>query len=914
MTLVGGSVIVFPKLDPAKDASQKGKRNHVCSVCSRAFKRSEHCIRHQRGHTQEKPFGCRVCRRRYSRRDLLVRHERTLHTPEQLASAIEEEGEQPTKKRKSQALPSPVSTSSPSRNSLHELEDDPSLSLGKSCAVGPKTKEASTPSKFSTMSNSLTVNSSTTNSGSHQPQMKRRSASQSLSDQSSSVGTMPNIATPPTQEPTMMGLNIADFSVSMPDLDKMRTFPTSVPLPDLDGDLEFLDFFDPFLGMEPKQMGNFAIPPVSMGLESWSPLEHFSCSSQTSMQDYGFLQAPEHTSTETVMVDADEAALAPVPEHESIHEQRPSFETAFEEINLSMIPTEPGEQSAPKLARTPFTKPPALLFTEQMRSNLLKDLSTRLPHEQMSNFRLPSAPALQKCIRTAVDAFHVHVPIFHLQTMDFASAPSPLLLAICAIGALYRLERKIAAALYLKAEQALSASSRRGRDLQNKPRFLEDWSRPPQQELKTHPETLWQSQARLLIKMFATFSGDPEVISNAIAHLGDFLIDFRQLAPGVKAGKAGVEDLSWQEWINRESIKRLLYGHVLYGNLVTMTFGIPPGYSIVSDGYIEMPCDQSLWDAPNAEQWQALAAVKGKSSPLSLRDAVSRIMYGNTPKAVPEECWSWSPFAVNVVINAVSIQLWHIAQGSYFLGELSGVPVGKPQEAHKSQILTQAEAALSRCRALITQARTDADYAWTEAEGPLLFNCLALLRVSYCRAFTGTGGADSTILLKESHEELMASIEDFVAMPQERSELITRAVSRAFEGMLIPYKMGTSLLKKTAALTWAVEHALAGWDAALLVTKWVHVLEIETAQTGAVISELEEHTMRTISNLMAEVEDGMDFSSSGDNNQGNVSVAAKLTRYWAGFYDDTWVWGVTPRMGWVLRELACCYESNSPVS
>ncbi len=310
--------------------------------------------------------------------------------------------------------------------------------------------------------------------------------------------------------------------------------------------------------------------------------------------------------------------------------------------------------------------------------------------------------------------------------------------------------------------------------------------------------------------------------------------DFRQLAPGVKAGKAGVEDLTWQEWINRESIKRsvhhdledpvpftdilgrLLYGHVLYGNLVTMTFGIPPGYSIVSDGYIEMPCDQSLWDAPNAEQWQALAAVKGKSSPLSLRDAVSRIMYGNTPKAVPEECWSWSPFAVNVVINAVSIQLWHIAQGSYFLGELSGV-VGKPQEAQKSQILTQAEAALSRCRALITQARTDADYAWTEAEGPLLFNCLALLRVSYCRAFTGTGGADSTILLKESHEELMASIEDFVAMPQERSELITRAVSRAFEGMLIPYKMGTSLLKKTAALTWAVEHALAGWDAGKFV-------------------------------------------------------------------------------------------------
>ncbi len=260
-----------------------------------------------------------------------------------------------------------LAVSSPSRNSLPELEDDPSLPLRKSCAAGPKTNQASTPSKVSTISNLLTANSPTTNSGSHQPQMKRRSASQSLSDQSSSVGTMPNIATPPAQEPTMMGVNIADFSVSLPDLDKMRTFPTSVPLPDLDGDLEFLDFFDPFLGMEPKQMGNFAIPPVSMSLESWSPLEHFSCSSQTSMQDYGFLQATEHTSTEPVMIDGGEAALAHVPEHDSIHEQRPSFETAFEDINPGMVPTEPGEQSAPKLARTPFTKPPALLFTEEMR-------------------------------------------------------------------------------------------------------------------------------------------------------------------------------------------------------------------------------------------------------------------------------------------------------------------------------------------------------------------------------------------------------------------------------------------------------------------------------------------------------------------------------------------------------------------
>jgi len=367
-----------------------------------------------------------------------------------------------------------------------------------------------------------------------------------------------------------------------------------------------------------------------------------------------------------------------------------------------------------------------------------------------------------------------------------------------------------------------------------------------------------------------------------------------------------------------------------------MTYGIPPGYSIVADGYIEMPCDQSLWDASTAEQWHALATPKAKSSPLSLRDAVSRVMYGNCPKTVPEECWTWSPFAVSVVVNAVSIQLWHITQGSYFFSEFAGRgggtgtgsanghananANGNPQDTHKPQSLLQAETALTRCRALITQARTDADYAWTEAEGPLLFNCLALLRVSYCRAFTGIGAADSMMLLKESYEDLIASVEDFVAVPQDRSELITRAVSRAFEGMLIPYKIGTSLLQKTAALTWAVEHALAGWDAALLVTKWVHVIEIETGQTQShegegegegEISDLEAQTMQTIRIFLAEVEVEVEADDDAATDHVHASLAAKLARYWAGFYDDTWVWGVTPRMGWVLRELANCYERNS---
>src|ERR1700761_1664203 len=95
---------------------------------------------------------------------------------------------------------------------------------------------------------------------------------------------------------------------------------------------------------------------------------------------------------------------------------------------------------------------------------------------------------------------------------------------------------------------------------------------------------------------------------------------------------------------------------------------------------------------------------------------------------------------------------------------------------------------------------------------------------------------------------------------------------------------------------------------ALLVTKWVHAIEIETrSDKGRPITELEGQTMQAIKNLLAEVEDGFDTEV-------DSSLAAKLARYWAAFYDDTWVWGVTPRMANILRELATCYEANLAAS
>ncbi|EXJ77119.1 hypothetical protein A1O3_10277 [Capronia epimyces CBS 606.96] len=907
MAIIGTSTIVFPKLDLAKGESGKGKRTHVCNVCSRAFKRSEHCIRHQRGHTQEKPFACRVCRRRYSRRDLLVRHERTLHSPEQLANATEEP---PPKKARSATQTS--ANEVPSANSSSEELSDEALILAETHQIQPPSDRDGEQTIISKQAATQPTVSSTTI---QDAEPEGTGSSHEVFQQSSTVDlAMGSQISPPIVPDTAARMDLSattmleatDFGVVIPEIDRMRTFPTSMPLPELDGDLDFLNFFDPFTGLHPKQVEACALPPLIGNIDGWSPLENFSTSSQTSMQDYDFHQAsvPTSTSSDPQLVDSSRLTSQPGNSPTSGLGQGWKPDCQKSKITSTSVLSGVGTYQSPELEKPVSDRQGSLTFTDEMRSTISEDLSRRLSPEQLHSFRLPSTTALRKCLRTYVDAFHVHMPIFHLHTMDLGSTPSPLVLVICAIGALYRLERKVAASLYLAAGQALCATVDRRGQAPKKPRFLEDWSQPSVEKPASYQQYVWPSQTRLLLAMFACFSGDPEVIAKSIVQLGEFLIDYRELALAAKPRKAGLESLSWEEWIERETVKRLLYGHIMFGNLVTMTYGIPPGYSIVSDGYLEMPCEQCLWDASTAEKWHELAAWTGKSSSMSLRDAVSSLMCANPSKGVPDECWAWSPFAVSVVINAVSIQIWHITQGSYSLGHFSGH--GSSAEAQKPQLLVQTEAALSRCRALITQVRSDADYAWSEADGPLLFNCLALLRVSYCRTFAGIGGADSMILLKESRAELVASIEDFVAMPQDRSDRVTRAVSRAFEGLLIPYKSGTLLVKKTAALTWAIGHALAGWDAALLVTKWLYAIELETrgGSTGTV-GEREAQTMQSIRELLTDLDDGAGDQASG-------CLAAKLARYWAGFYDDTWVWGLTPRMGWALRELATCYESSLP--
>lgn len=89
----------------------------------------------------------------------------------------------------------------------------------------------------------------------------------------------------------------------------------------------------------------------------------------------------------------------------------------------------------------------SLILDSSAHVSLQADLRERLGHRH-AEAHLPAAKVLQGFLSAYISSFHTHLRIIHLQTFDPRTTPSPLVLAMCSIGALYRLDRRRARHLY----------------------------------------------------------------------------------------------------------------------------------------------------------------------------------------------------------------------------------------------------------------------------------------------------------------------------------------------------------------------------------------------------------------------------------------------------------------------------------
>jgi hypothetical protein len=199
---------------------------------------------------------------------------------------------------------------------------------------------------------------------------------------------------------------------------------------------------------------------------------------------------------------------------------------------LGVTPTVPVATTAEE-AQNP---PPFLLFEESKPSGvtlvldqnihdlLCQDLGERLNIEY-ANQEIPPARLCQFFFSGYVDFFRCNLPVIHLPSLCLRTTPSPLILAMCCIGALYRLDRKRAKSLYHLARRAIQREMESKHVVIQTAMTRQALAPSSSQDILSLLDTpLWVLQSSLLLTFFAAMSNDTNLVSQAMKDTGFYIL------------------------------------------------------------------------------------------------------------------------------------------------------------------------------------------------------------------------------------------------------------------------------------------------------------------------------------------------------------------------------------------------------
>lgn len=291
--------------------------------------------------------------------------------------------------------------------------------------------------------------------------------------------------------------------------------------------------------------------------------------------------------------------------------------------------------------------------------------------------------------------------------------------------------------------------------------------------------------------------------------------------------KSAVEamETSWEYYISRESQKRALCGINIVTHLVVVAYDATPGFVNPEDFDFEMPDQEKVWNARSAEEWRHMLGTRVTEGHRTMKQILVDIIAGDQ-KEPPEfqMTYKLTGFGALVLAHAVCIYMWTSLQFTQAFG-LYGATTLVGTSSLRSTVASAANATLARCHKSLTQeddlgGEKEDQPSWDHPDGPLIFNSQAVLRIAYTRLFMPANPFRRIVLINGTEEDIDEATEAYVASLQERNTLYTKAAAKVCEGFLTPVQIGHLLVRKTAALSWSIEHAVVGWDSGMSAPKW----------------------------------------------------------------------------------------------
>ena len=326
----------------------------------------------------------------------------------------------------------------------------------------------------------------------------------------------------------------------------------------------------------------------------------------------------------------------------------------------------------------------------------------------MSIVPLPSTDDLQRYVGAYIQYFHPHLPFLHIPSLTFdspaftsilkassshldygqsgiAGGGGALILAMAAIGALYEFD--------LGPAKELFDMSRTMIRLYTGERRKADMSAAHMSQNGTDPAEntpLWLVQAMLLNVIYGHNCGD-KVAASIAATLCSSVINLARSARlthpmtgyHYRTSQQGEMEMDyptaevrneWQTWKIREERKRTLYAIFILSSLLVSAYNHPPAL-MNSEIRLDLPCDDTLWAADNADMWKALGGSASGQDEVPFASALTSLLtahqreqrmecrMSNQPEQnLPEVDFKPSTFGCLVLINALHNYIWETRQ------------------------------------------------------------------------------------------------------------------------------------------------------------------------------------------------------------------------------------------------------------
>ncbi|KAL1610116.1 hypothetical protein SLS60_001781 [Paraconiothyrium brasiliense] len=538
----------------------------------------------------------------------------------------------------------------------------------------------------------------------------------------------------------------------------------------------------------------------------------------------------------------------------------------------------------------------------------LDEFSSILPVD----FSLPTRLALCRYLAAYVNGFHEHMPFLHIPTMSVDSCSIELLLALAAVGAQYTFEgekgvelfnvsRTIAThrirrrdarlvELHRRAESDRSSShdpgvTSRPRSPVFAPSIVGPLGLPSGSDVAPVGEDLMQTaQALLLLMALCTWAKHKEILREALAIQSVLATLIRD--DGLENEPLRY-DLSWEDWLRRETVKRTKF--IVYGfsNLHCIVYNIPP-FLLTSEVKLTLPCSATMFRAPTENAWRE--AKKNGAPEILFQDALQRLFSKNG-----RDITQWNSSLGNYALIHALIQ--HI----FFVRQVVRCRFDGPGELSQDDVSSLENALRNWQTGWKNNPESSLDPM--SPNGPVAFNSTALLRLAYIRLYVDTAGR----ALDTRDPVLIANA--FRAGPAiRRSPKITRAVLHSAHALSIPVKIGYRLVAKTQSFIWSIQHSLCTLECAYLMSKWLEALSVHDPEPP--VTEDERRITSIVKSMLDETEFALPADVPIDSPAYTKCLSAGVLRVWATIFKGAQTWAIVDVIGSALNLYADMLESG----